>query len=200
MRRFTHEWEKRASLGLRRGDADVLDDYDDHHRIHAGGLDAMLDAVYAAWQYDRDTGLSTLMIAGNGEMVAELNQRAREDLVAARKVEAGGVVLHDGTSAGTGDLVVTRRNERRLTTGHAWVKNGDRWQVKRRFDDGSLAVRRLGKGDRARGKVLVLPAVYVREDLELGYASTVHRAQGANVDTGHAVSYTHLTLPTTPYV
>ncbi len=187
VRRFTHEWEKRASLGLRRGDADVLDDYDDHHRIHAGGLDAMLDAVYAAWQYDRDTGLSTLMIAGNGEMVAELNQRAREDLVAARKVEAGGVVLHDGTSAGTGDLVVTRRNERRLTTGHAWVKNGDRWQVKRRFDDGSLAVRRLGKGDRARGKVLVLPAVYVREDLELGYASTVHRAQGANVDTGHAL-------------
>ncbi|WP_454115335.1 AAA family ATPase [Microbacterium lacticum] len=108
-------------------------------------------------------------------------------LVAAGKVEAGGVVLHDGTSAGTGDLVVTRRNERRLTTGHAWVKNGDRWQVTRRFDDGSLAVRRLGKGDRARGKVLVLPAVYVREDVELGYASTVHRAQGANVDSGHAL-------------
>ncbi|WP_454115695.1 MobF family relaxase [Microbacterium lacticum] len=187
VRRFTHEWEKRASLGLRRGDADILDDYDDHHRIHSGGLDGMLDAVCTAWQDDRDAGLSTLMIAGNGEMVAELNQRARDDLVAAHKVEAEGVVLHDGTSAGTGDLVVTRRNERRLTTGHAWVKNGDRWQVTRRFDDGSLAVRRLGKGDRARGKILVLPAVYVREDVELGYASTVHRAQGANVDTGHAL-------------
>lgn len=187
VRRFAHEWEKQASLGLRRGNADVLDDYDEHDRIHGGGMDAMLDAVYTAWQHDRDAGLSTLMIAGNGEMVAELNQRARDDLIAARKVEAEGIDLHDGTRAGAGDLVVTRRNERRLTTGHAWVKNGDRWQVTRRFPDGSLAVRRLGKGDRPRGKVLVLPAVYVREDVELGYASTVHRAQGANVDTGHAL-------------
>lgn len=187
VRRFAHEWEKQASLGLRRGSVDVLDDYDEHDRIHAGSMDAMLDAVYTSWQHDRDAGLSTLMIAGNGEMVAELNQRARDDLIAAHKVEAEGIDLHDGTRAGAGDIVVTRRNERRLTTGHAWVKNGDRWQVTRRFDDGSLAVRRLGKSDRPRGKVLVVPAVYVREDLELGYASTVHRAQGANVDTGHAL-------------
>ncbi len=127
------------------------------------------------------------MIAGTGEMVAQLNERARADLIEAGQVEADGLRLHDGTTAGIGDLVVTRLNDRRLSTGKAWVKNGDRWQVTHRYDDGSLAVRRLGHGDQPHGKALVLPAKYVREELELGYASTVHRAQGASVDTAHAL-------------
>jgi hypothetical protein len=67
------------------------------------------------------------------------------------------------------------------------VKNGDRWQVTHRYQDGSLAVRRLGKGDAPRGKALVLPAGYVANEVELGYASTVHRAQGSTVDTAHAL-------------
>lgn len=188
VRRFTHEWEKTASLALRHGNPAILDTYEENGRLHDGSLDTMLDAVYQAWQADRAAGLSTLMIAGNGETVAELNQRARADLVTAGRVQAEGVALHDGTTAGVGDLVVTRRNDRRLTTsGRGWVKNGDRWQVTRSYDDGSLAVRRLGEGDTPYGAALVLPAGYVGEDLELGYASTVHRAQGATVDTAHAL-------------
>ncbi|MGO2194580.1 MAG: ATP-dependent DNA helicase [Brachybacterium sp.] len=187
VRRFVHEWEKSASLALRHGKARVLETYDDHNRLHDGGFDAMLDALYDAWQADRDAGRSTLMIAATGEAVAELNQRARTDLIGAGTVETEGVALHDGTRAGVGDLVVTRRNERRLSTGGTWVKNGDRWQVTHRHDDGSLTVRRLGHSERPRGRALVLPASYVREDLELGYASTVHRAQGMTVDTAHAL-------------
>lgn len=188
VRRFTHEWEKTASLALRHGTTGILDTYDEHGRLHDGGAETMLDAVYTAWQHDRDAGLSTLMIAGNGEAVAELNQRARNDLITAKRVTADGVALHDGTAAGVGDLIVTRRNERRLTTGwRGWVKNGDRWQVTHRYPDGALAVRRLGKGDLPHGKELRLPAGYVIEDVELGYASTTHRAQGATVDTAHAL-------------
>lgn len=187
VRRFTHDWEKTASLGLRHGRRDVLDAYDAQERLHDGGAEAMADALYAAWQRDRDAGLATLMIAGNGEAVAELNQRARADLIESGQVEAEGVSLHDGTTAGVGDLVITRRNDRRLSTGRSWVKNGDRWQITHHYDDGSLAVRRLGKGDVPFGKALVLPAAYVCEDLELGYASTVHRAQGSTVDTAHAL-------------
>ncbi len=37
-----------------------------------------------------------------------------------------------------------------------------------------------------RGAVL-LPASYVREHVELAYASTAHRAQGRTVDTAHAL-------------
>lgn len=187
VRRFVHDWEKGASLGLRHGNAGILETYDGYGRLHDGELDAMLDAVYDAWRADRAAGLSTLMIAGNGDTVAELNQRARGDLIEAGVVEADGVRLHDGTAAGVGDLVVTRRNDRRLTTGRSWVKNGDRWQITHHYDDGSLAARRLGKGDIPRGKALVLPAGYVRKDLELGYASTIHRAQGSTVDTAHAL-------------
>lgn len=94
--------------------------------------------------------------------------RARADLVEAGRVAVDAVPLHDGTAAGVGDLVVTRRNERRLSLGRSWVKNGDRWQITHRYDDGSLAVRRLGKRDVPHGAALVLPAVYVREDVELG--------------------------------
>ena len=96
--------------------------------------------------------------------------------------------LHDGTAAGVGDVVVTRNNDRHLTTSDGlWVKNGDRWQVTSRFEDGSLAVRRLRRNSAPYGQAIVLPAGYVRDQVELGYATTVHRAQGSTVDTAHAI-------------
>ena len=54
----------------------------------------------------------------------------------------------------------------------------------RAFDDGSLAVQRIGRDGNLRGSV-VLPAAYVEANVELGYATTVHRAQGMTVDTAH---------------
>lgn len=187
VRRFANAWEKTASLGLRHGNTDALDDYQARGRLLDGDTETMIDSIYEAWRTDRDEGLRTLMIAGTGEMVAQLNERARADLTESGQVEADGLRLHVGSTAGVGDLVVTRLNDRRLCTGRTWVKNGDRWQVTRRYDDGSLAVRRLGRGDQPHGKAFVLAAKYVREELELGYAFTVHRAQGASVDIAHAL-------------
>lgn len=187
VRRFRAEWEKTATLLLRHGDTAALDAYAAHDRIHEGDADAMLDAAYAAWQADRNAGRSTVLIAATGQTVAELNQRAHTDLIATGTVEPAGVPLHDGTHAGIGDEVVTRDNNRRLTTTDGrWVKNGDKWAVTGRFTDGSLAVRRLGRSG-PYGQALVLPAGYVHEHVELAYATTVHRAQGSTMDTAHAI-------------
>ena len=79
-------------------------------------------------------------------------------------------------------MVVTRQNDRRLATGKGFVKNGDRWTVTGTDDDGSMVVKRAG-----RGGSVVLPAHYVAEHVELGYATTAHRAQGRTVDTAHAI-------------
>lgn len=188
VRRFRAEWEKTASLGLRHGDPTVLDSYQHHDRIHHGDTDVMVDAAYTAWHADRAAGIASVMIAATIETVAELNQRARTDLTAAGIVESGGVVLHDGSTAGVGDVIVTRRNDRGLTSrGGAWVKNGDRWTITARSADGSVTVRRLTRDDRASGGRVVLPAGYVAEEVELGYATTIHRVQGATVERAHAI-------------
>jgi hypothetical protein len=83
--------------------------------------------------------------------------------------------------AGVGDHIITRHNQRGLSTGRGRVKNGDAWRVSQRHRDGSLTV--TSQTGRASA---TLPADYVRAHVELGYATTAHRAQGRTVDTAHA--------------
>ena len=93
--------------------------------------------------------------------------------------------LADGTQASEGDLVITRSNDRRLRTLRGgWVRNGDRWRVTHVGKDGSMTVQRVGV---ALGGSVTLPAAYVAEHVDLGYAVTAHRAQGLTVDTSHVV-------------
>jgi conjugative relaxase-like TrwC/TraI family protein len=182
VRRFTNDWERPASLGLRLGDPDVLPEYQEHERIVAGGYEQMVDTAYTGWLTDAAAGRRTVLLAETLHAVTELNERARYDRVMAGQVTATGIRLHDGTIAGTGDLIITRKINRRLTTGRGWVKNNDRWSVTATHLDGSLTVRRSG----ARGSIR-LPASYVAEHVDLGYAVTIQRAQGLTVDTAHAL-------------
>jgi conjugative relaxase-like TrwC/TraI family protein len=182
VRRFRHHWEKTASIQLRVGDTDAITAYTTRGRVESGSRDDLLDSLYAGWKTDSDAGLASLMIAADADTVTELNRRARADRIVAGEVRELGLTVADGCIAGIGDRVVTRHNDRHLTTGHRWVKNGDAWIVIATRDDGSMTVRR----ERGRGEV-VLPAAYVREHVELGYASTAHRAQGRTVDTAHAM-------------
>jgi conjugative relaxase-like TrwC/TraI family protein len=182
VRRFHHSWEKTASIQLRIGDVDAIAAYADQGRVESGSRDELLDGLYKAWKADTDAGRVSLMIAGDSDTVAELNRRARADRVAAGEVAEHGLPVADGSVAGVGDRVVTRHNDRHLTTGRRWVKNGDAWIVTATGHDGSVTVRR----ETGRGEV-VLPAAYVREHVELGYACTAHRAQGRTVDTAHAM-------------
>lgn len=184
VRRFRNEWEKHASLGLRLGDADVIDTYLDRGRVTPGGYEDILEHAYQAWRADQAEGKVSVLIAETLDTVSELNTRARTDRILAGDVALDGVRLHDGNEASRGDLVITRQNDRRLALGRGWVKNGDRWTVTQAHDDGSLTVRRAYSKWRT---TITLPAAYVAENVELGYAITAHRAQGATVDTAHAI-------------
>jgi hypothetical protein len=181
VRRFKATWEKEASLGVRNGTSSALGTYATHGRIADGTRDEMLDVLYTAWKADSDRGLDSLMLAGDTKTVNELNARARGNRVASGAVIEEGVDIAGAMTAGVNDLVVTRENNRRLTTDTSWVKNGDVWNVAATHSDGSMTVTRVS----GHGSV-ILPASYVAENVELAYATTAHRAQGRTVDTAHA--------------
>jgi len=183
--RFTNPWEKTASLGLRHGRTEVIDTYMKHGRVTGGDTETMIDAAYAAWRGDWLAGRATVLVTDSNESVQALNQRARTDLMLDGTVNAlREVELHDGTRAAAGDSVITRHNDRRLRAGRGWVRNGDRWTVTEVRDDGSLTLRRA---TRKRGASVVLPADYVAEHVDLGYAVTSYRAQGITVDRSHVL-------------
>jgi conjugative relaxase-like TrwC/TraI family protein len=181
VRRFSAAWEKEASLGVRNGTSSALGAYATHGRIKDGTRDEMLDALYDAWKADGERGLHSLMLASDTATVNELNARARAERVASGAVVDEGVNVAGAMTAGANDLVVTRENNRRLKTETSWVKNGDVWIVSATHADGSMTVTRVS----GHGSVL-LPASYVRENVELAYATTAHRAQGRTVDSAHA--------------
>ena len=93
-----------------------------------------------------------------------------------------GAVLADGTKAGIGDRIATRRNNANLeTTTGVTVRNRHTWTVRSAGDDGGLVVT-----DAERGSVR-LPADYVAEHVELGWAVTGYGNQGDTTDIAYAV-------------
>lgn len=192
LHRFTENWEAAATRALRIGDPAVLDTYAAHGRLHDGPQEAMTERAYRAWATDIAAGRQSLLLAADRATVTALNRRARADRLRGGLIDPSAeVMLHDGTAAAAGDHVVTRRNERRLGRpdgGH--VRNGDRWHVSTVHADGSLDALPLGSAELqpTPGTAVRLPAEYVRDHVELGYASTVHRAQGATADTAHVIA------------
>ena len=182
--RFKSPAEAEATHKISVGDPDGLDFYVRNQRIRSGSRDGMTELAYQGWKADMFAGKRTILIAANGVDVTALNSQARQDRIESGAVEAGGVLLQDGLTVGTGDWITTRENNRRLRTngGRDWVKNGDDWTVTARHEDGSLTVRHADH----EGSVH-LPADYVSRYVHLAYASTVIRNQGATVETTHAL-------------
>ena len=201
--RFRDQAEAAAGLAIRTGDTTGLGFYIDNDRVHVGDLTTVTDQAYTAWTTDRAAGLDSVMLAPTRELATELNIRARTDRLAAleqdqsrpalerlhdRRSQQREVELADGSAASTGDTIITRRNNRKLrTTATDFVKNGDRWTVTtahtRGRNAGALDVVHLHTGRHLR-----LPADYVAEHVQLGYATTVHGAQGVTADTSHTVT------------
>jgi conjugative relaxase-like TrwC/TraI family protein len=182
LHRFTDPAEAAASLALREGKPEALDFYLDHGRVHVGDLATTPQDAFAAWVSDLAAGLDTIMIVATRNLVAELNGRARAHRLD-HSPAASEVALADGNRASAGDVLITRSNNRRLRlTATDWVKNGDRWTVTHVGQQGDLTVRHTRSHHTVR-----LPADYVRESTGLGYATTIHAAQGVTADTMHGV-------------
>jgi ATP-dependent exoDNAse (exonuclease V) alpha subunit len=182
LHRFTDPAEAQASLALREGDPSALSFYLDHGRVHVGDLAKITEDAFAAWISDRAAGLDAIMLAPTRQLVAELNRRARHHRLG--NVPVGQKVrLGDGNRASVGDMIITRANDRRLRLSATdWVKNGDRWTITGIGRRGDLTVRH------SRSQLTVrLPIDYVRTSTGLGYATTIHAAQGVSADTMHGL-------------
>jgi conjugative relaxase-like TrwC/TraI family protein len=197
--RFRHRWEAETTRLLRHGDPAALDAYTAHGRVHDGDHDTVLQAALAAWRADTDAGLESLLVAADTGTVRELNARIRIDNITTGRAIATGVALWDGTTAGVGDRITTRRNDRaqRLPDG-GHVRNGETFTVTAVHPDGSLDAHPAlaagsgeapvnGLGTDASASIRI-PSEYVAEHVELGYAITAHRAQSATVDTAHVIT------------
>jgi conjugative relaxase-like TrwC/TraI family protein len=178
--RFTQPWEKDASLRLRDGDPSVLGTYQAAGRLHPClDSDHALDAVFTHWTQARADGQDALMMARTRADVDALNTRARSAAQAGGDVHGPAVRLGERDWQ-AGALLRTRRNDRQLPVGDSHVRNGDRYRVVNAdAPGGGLVVEDLS----GRGRT-VLPAAYVAQHAEYGWATTIDAAQGATTDVG----------------
>jgi conjugative relaxase-like TrwC/TraI family protein len=172
--RFTHPWEAEATIGLRAGNTDVLDAYEHYGRLHDGLPHDIDVAVAAHWWLTRTQG-STALLCSSRETARRLNRRLQALRLNAGELAGLGLRLPSGDVLYVGDTIVTRRNDRTLTTDQGvMVKNRATWAI---TGFGHGTIRAVG----ADGTV-ELPADYVVRSVELGYAETIHAGQGRTVD------------------
>lgn len=182
VRRFTAPWEGLASLRLRDGHLDAVRAYTMRHRVHgAPTTEGAEVAAVRSWLADHLSGRDSLLITASNEDAAKLNARVRAMLVERGMVAEAGVLTRDGTIAGVGDVVMARRNAWDLTQRGVAPINRATYRVVGVREDGGLEV------TTRTGARLTLPGEYVRDHLTLGYASTVHAAQGRTLDTTHSL-------------
>jgi AAA domain len=183
LHRFTDPAEAAASLALREGDPSGLEFYLDQGRVHVGDIATATEDAFSAWVSDRAAGLDAIMLAPTRHLVAELNRRARAHRLD-HSPAGSEVPLADGNLASVGDVIITRSNDRRLRLrANDWVKNGDRWTIIHVAKHGDLTVRHIRSHLTVR-----LPIDYVRTSTGLGYATTIHSAQGVSADTMHGLA------------
>lgn len=193
--RFRNRWEANASRLLRHGDPAALPAYITHSRISEGAAETMLEAAYTGWQDSERAGHTAVLVAADGHTVAALNTRAHDDRITAGLVDLDiGVPCAGDSAVCAGDRIITRLNKRTLRVpGRGYVRNGALWDVLATHPDGSLTVTPASRGvspetEPGPAPQVTLPAAYVAEHVELGYATTIHRAQGLTVEHAHVLA------------
>ncbi|MDJ0434674.1 MULTISPECIES: MobF family relaxase [Rhodococcus erythropolis group] len=187
--RFKTVGEAAASLQLRDGDESALAWYQKEDRIREAMKHELPDKVFEAYVADVEEEKVTLMVAPTNDLVRELNLKATAYYRDKGTVTGDGILLADGLEGSLGDVVVTRKNNSKYVvkddqgkrTGR--VNNGDLWTIVEVGVDGSLRLENNVSGGR-----VVVAADYVADNVQLGYAATVHRSQGMTVGACHVLT------------
>jgi hypothetical protein len=173
-----HLGERRALEHLRAGDVDrAVDWYARNQRITvASTRDDALNAMVNAWMRDTCSGLNSGLYAWRRDNVAALNTLARAAWAADAGLDGPELEAPGGRRYAAGDRIVTLApgaaggivtSERGTVT----AVDPDRGQLVARMDDG-------------RDQIFAAEDL-TADRLDYGYATTVHRAQGATVDVAH---------------
>jgi conjugative relaxase-like TrwC/TraI family protein len=175
--RFTEPWEAAASLRLRRGDPAVLSEYLWHGRVEPGTLDQHLRTIGREWAEAQAKGRSLAITTTTNEHATLINHHIQHTRLNTGALAGTAVAAADGDIY-IGDVVMTRRNDRTLTTTAGDnVRNRDRWTITATHDDGTITA--LAHTSDA---TVTLPAGYVSEFVQLAYATTEHGNQGITTD------------------
>ena len=170
------QWMREASLDLARGKvAGALNAYEQAGLVQTGWTrqDA-IEGLIESWNRDFDPDKTTLILAHRRRDVRELNELAR-----GRLVERG--IVGEGFAFNTqegprrfaaGDQIVFLKNE-----GSLGVKNGMLAKVVDAVPGRIVA--EIGDGE-SRTQIVVEERFYANVDH--GYATTIHKSQGATVD------------------
>lgn len=149
----------------------------------------MADDALKAWTADRAAGADALLIADRWEVADAINERIHRQAIGP---DAPTITVARRHKIGVGDTIITRHNDLAITVYDgqdktpiegAPVRNGQRWEVVKIDVDGDrIAARRIGDG-----ALTVLAGEYLHKHVHLGYAVTVHAAQGVTADRCHAL-------------
>ncbi len=190
--RFTAQWERDASLRLRRGDATALDDYDQHGRIHGAPPDQAMDQAAKAYVASYLAGRDVILAAADWARCRELSARIRDDLIHLGLVDASRTVpIAEGAEASAGDLIICRHNDHTIEAGEPGLAlaNGDILRIEAITGHG-ITVRRLLGPDPETGQRRFTAQAFSYNGYstcDLAYAVTGHSAQGGTVHTGIAL-------------
>ncbi|MEA2202435.1 MAG: hypothetical protein QOI89_3036, partial [Solirubrobacteraceae bacterium] len=201
-RRFRHQWEGPASFGLHDGQAAAIAQYEAQGRIISGTREQMNQKSVNYLVADLIQGRHSLLMVPTVELADEFSSHVRQQLINLGYVDdRRSVTLHNNTYASRGDLIQARLTTRDLPGPPAdtAISNRDLFYITTVHHDGSLVVREHTGHNGTKpilGPPRTLPADYVRDNIELGYVTTVHSKIGRTVWNGYNLVTNASTWPT----
>jgi len=184
IRRQKEAWQKQATVDFHDGKTEkALEAYRQHgHVIEHGTQQGAIDSIVEAWEkhrreHPKDT---QLMLAYKRVDVQQMNERARETRRAAGELKGKGITIQ--TERGdrefeARDRVCFLKNDRHLA-----VKNGTLGTIE--IMEKKQAVIRLDGPEHRR----VVVDFNRYNNIDHGYAATLHKSQGATADRTHALA------------